>query len=126
MLGAGPAGHVRTDLCDESQGGIGPDGVDLCDVRTGKSVERAADFDARLVLVPLPPTRLGQRGPWNAVLGGQVLKEGFDLVIAGADLTLMAVVELEILSQHKDVFPSRYIPDRFFLIEVNDLHRSGP
>ena len=26
---AGPAGHVRADLGDESQGGIGPDGVDF-------------------------------------------------------------------------------------------------
>ena len=42
MLFAGPAGHVRADLGDESQGGIGPDGVDLCEVHSRELVERQA------------------------------------------------------------------------------------
>ena len=106
MRFAGPAGHVRADLGDESQGGIGPDGVDLCEVHSGELVERAADFEARGVLVPLPAARRWPRCPGKGVLGGHVLQQGFDLAIAGADLALIALVELKVLSEHKDLLPA--------------------
>ena len=104
MFFAGPPGHVRADLADQSQGGVRPDGVDLCEVRPGEPVEWAADVEARLVLGPVSPTRHWQRGLGQGLPGGHVLQQGVDRVIAGADLVLVAVVELEVLSQHKDMF----------------------
>ena len=54
VLHAGPPCHVGADLGDEPQGGIRPDGIDLCEIRAGEAVEGTANLEARFVLGPLP------------------------------------------------------------------------
>ena len=54
-------------------------------------MERPTDLEAWLVLGPSPPSGRRQRRLSTGVRWSHALKQAFDLIIAGADLPLVAV-----------------------------------
>ena len=93
----GPARGVGADLGDELEGGIGGNTIDLGEVDAGQVVEGGADVDVGFVAVPAGDSWARQRRRWRVDPGSQRLEFGVDGRIAGRELRLTDIKELEML-----------------------------
>ena len=99
----GPAREVGPDLGDQLEGVIGGDAIDLRHVDAGQVMQGGADVDVGFVPMPAGDAGPRQRGRGWRHGGGQGLEHGVEGGIAGGELRLTHVKELEILRQDEDV-----------------------
>ena len=103
MLLGGPPAEVGPDLGQQLERGIGGDAIDLGEVGAGQMVERRAHVKGRFIPVAAGNPWAGQGGGGRVGRGGQGLQLGLDGGVAGDELRLTQVKELEILPQDEDV-----------------------
>ena len=100
-----PAAYVGTDLSDELQSGVRPDGMDLAQVSAASEhMQRSADVAGGRVLLGGLGAWRGQRsGGWR-LLGGKPVEQRLDLGVAFGDLLEVELVSREVLPQREQVF----------------------
>ena len=104
VLLGGPAAHIGANLGEQPEGTVGADSVELREVDAGEVVERGANVEPWLIVARLLPRPWrGQRAGGGGDLGGQRVDVGLDRRVAGGQLALKRVVELEVLLQHEEV-----------------------
>src|SRR6266508_1145755 len=99
-----PARHVRPDLGDQAKRGVGPDAVQLAQVGVGQPMQHWSHFESRLVgatIAPRSARRERRRG--RSHLFRKLGQAGFDLSVAGLDLALVCVEDLQVLFQGEQV-----------------------
>ena len=101
---AGPAGEVGADLGDELEDAVGGEAIDLREVDAGEVVEGGPDVDVGFVAVAALHPWGRQRRRRGRDGSGQRVELGVDGGIAGGELGLPHVKELEMLLQDKEMF----------------------
>ena len=101
---SGPARGVGADLGDQLEGAVGGNAIDLREVDAGEVVQRGTDVHVGFVAVSALHPR-GRQGRCRGLDGGgQRLELGVDSRIAGVELGLTHIKELEVLLEDKEVF----------------------
>ena len=96
MLGR-PPGEVGADLGDQLEGAVGRDAIDLREVDAGQVVQGGPDVDVGFVAVPAGDPRARQRRRGGRDRRGQRLERRVDGGIAGEELGLTDIKELQVL-----------------------------